>query len=650
MKIFSFRYKLALVISSLLLVSIFGVFYVVQTNLEKQFVQTIKSDLGVTRNLVFRLMRNRQKVLGSYALSLEGDRMIRDVLTDKTMDRETANDIVKEEILGNYTEIDILTVLSPDGKVIASSMNNMQWENTLQAIEVYSKALTGEVSSGYLFVDNICFQLIATPVFIREEMIGINILAIKLGQKEINDIQQMSSVELAFFRKDQVFLSTKWHEKYSSSLLFEKLDEIPIDSKQKNLQQTTLGGERYLYYSVSEQNFFPDFILAKSLDKELVFVEKIRNDAILIGLIVLMFGFILSIFFASSISKPIQALRKATEEVDQQNYDYRLHIQSKDEFALLSDSFNSMMSGLAEREKMRGVMHKVVSKEIAEELLSKGGVSLGGEEREVSILFSDIRGFTQISEGMSASELLDLLNEYFTRVSLCIDDNFGVIDKYIGDAIMAIFGAPVTHNHDAVNSVLAAQAMVEALMLFNNETADLYGKELEVGIGINTGTVVAGNMGSENRLNYTVLGDEVNLASRLEGLTKKYGVHIIISGSTYDALLKENVENKHLIICRALEKVQVKGKVNAVMIYQVFSPTELLLDNFEQCLSAFHRAIDFFHQKMFDEAYELLKQLHKEHPKDGPVKLFKEKCELYLEEPSYYDRHYVNGAFRFNEK
>ncbi|MBT4836275.1 MAG: adenylate/guanylate cyclase domain-containing protein, partial [Methylococcales bacterium] len=436
MKIFSFRYKLALVISSLLLVSIFGVFYVVQTNLEKQFVQTIKSDLGVTRNLVFRLMRNRQKVLGSYALSLEGDRMIRDVLTDKTMDRETANDIVKEEILGNYTEIDILTVLSPDGKVIASSMNNMQWENTLQAIEVYSKALTGEVSSGYLFVDNICFQLIATPVFIREEMIGINILAIKLGQKEINDIQQMSSVELAFFRKDQVFLSTKWHEKYSSSLLFEKLDEIPIDSKQKNLQQTTLGGERYLYYSVSEQNFFPDFILAKSLDKELVFVEKIRNDAILIGLIVLMFGFILSIFFASSISKPIQALRKATEEVDQQNYDYRLHIQSKDEFALLSDSFNSMMSGLAEREKMRGVMHKVVSKEIAEELLSKGGVSLGGEEREVSILFSDIRGFTQISEGMSASELLDLLNEYFTRESLCIDDNFGVIDKYIGDAIM----------------------------------------------------------------------------------------------------------------------------------------------------------------------------------------------------------------------
>ncbi|MBT4836796.1 MAG: adenylate/guanylate cyclase domain-containing protein, partial [Methylococcales bacterium] len=226
----------------------------------------------------------------------------------------------------------------------------------------------------------------------------------------------------------------------------------------------------------------------------------------------------------------------------------------------------------------------------------------------------------------------------------------GFIDKYIGDAIMAIFGAPVTHNHDAVNSVLAAQAMVEALMLFNNETADLYGKELEVGIGINTGTVVAGNMGSENRLNYTVLGDEVNLASRLEGLTKKYGVHIIISGSTYDALLKENVENKHLIICRALEKVQVKGKVNAVMIYQVFSPTELLLDNFEQCLSAFHRAIDFFHQKMFDEAYELLKQLHKEHPKDGPVKLFKEKCELYLEEPSYYDRHYVNGAFRFNEK
>jgi class 3 adenylate cyclase len=175
------------------------------------------------------------------------------------------------------------------------------------------------------------------------------------------------------------------------------------------------------------------------------------------------------------------------------------------------------------------VLNKVVSHDVAAELM-KGDVELGGENRLVSVLFADIRGFTALTEGMEPQGVIGLLNECMEHLSRAIDAEAGVVDKFIGDEVMAVFGAPVTQNDHARRAVAAALNMREGMAAFNAVRMERGEVPLGIGVGINSGVAVAGNMGSTNRLNYTVLGDAVNLASRLAGQAK--AGQILISGAT----------------------------------------------------------------------------------------------------------------------
>ena len=241
-------------------------------------------------------------------------------------------------------------------------------------------------------------------------------------------------------------------------------------------------------------------------------------------------------------------------EIATGNYDHRVELRQKDEIGLLGDSFNQMSAGLAERDRVRDLLGKVVSPAIASELLRKK-VTLGGEQREVTVLFSDLRDFTSMSEAAGPEEMLHILNHYFTRMAAIVEKHGGVVDKYVGDALMALFGAPVASADDADHAICAALEMTEALGELNREWKLRGLSAIGVGIGINTDVVVAGNMGSEKRLNYTVIGDGVNLASRLEQLTKmpEYAARIIVSRAT---LAKAKGQYR----TRRLGEVAVKGK------------------------------------------------------------------------------------------
>ncbi|MGE0685099.1 MAG: adenylate/guanylate cyclase domain-containing protein, partial [Candidatus Binatia bacterium] len=251
------------------------------------------------------------------------------------------------------------------------------------------------------------------------------------------------------------------------------------------------------------------------------------------------------------------------QEVLKGNLTHRLNVEREDEIGFLARSFNDMVVGLEEREKIRDIIDKVVSPEIAYELLQRG-VTLGGEEREATVFFADIRGFTTLSEQLPPPELIQLLNAYLGRMSRIIENEKGVIDKYIGDEVMAIFGAPLPQADHAVHAVTAALGMLRELALFNNEqrATSVGAPLLRIGIGIASGPVVAGNVGSPERLNYTVLGDTVNLASRLQELTKEYGVPLLISGTTY-----ERVAIK--FPCRLLGKSTVRGRQEETVLYTV---------------------------------------------------------------------------------
>jgi adenylate cyclase len=264
---------------------------------------------------------------------------------------------------------------------------------------------------------------------------------------------------------------------------------------------------------------------------------------------------------ASVMSGALKRVTDALKRLQKNEYVKVRDVETGDELEDLASGFNTMIDGLQERDKLKTTFGKYMTEAVMEHLLA-GKVQLGGESLTATILFSDIRSFTSISEKMDAKALVSLLNEYFTEMVDVVIREDGVVDKYIGDAIMAVFGAPVTKPDDALHAVRAAVGMREALAALNEKLAARGMPALKTGIGIHTGEVVAGNIGSEKRMEYTVIGDTVNLASRLESATKELGAPVLVSDDTY-RLVKDHVR------ARAVKEITVKGREKPVMTYEI---------------------------------------------------------------------------------
>jgi len=296
--------------------------------------------------------------------------------------------------------------------------------------------------------------------------------------------------------------------------------------------RTTAAGREW---SVRAQPLTPgdpaqgERIVAVPLDEVLAPFRRIREALLLGGAGSLVLSALLGAALSRSLTRPVRALVAATGQVAEGDYETEVAVTSHDEIGTLADAFNDMTRGLLLRERYRSVLNKVVSQDVAEELM-KGDVELGGENRLVSVLFADIRGFTAMTEGMEPQEVIGLLNDCMEHLSQSIDAEGGVVDKFIGDEVMAVFGAPATQDDHARRAVSAALRMREDMAAFN-AVRGVRGKlPIEIGVGINSGVAVAGNMGSSNRLNYTVVGDMVNLASRLAGQARPG--EILIGGAT----------------------------------------------------------------------------------------------------------------------
>lgn len=306
-------------------------------------------------------------------------------------------------------------------------------------------------------------------------------------------------------------------------------------------------------------------ILQYSLDEKLRPARDTEQVLLYVTLGGLTAALILGLAFARRLSQPIVALVGHTRRIALGDYSVRNTTYRPDELGRLSEAFDQMSRGLAERDRVRDLLDKNVSPEVAAQLLRDGAL-LGGQEREVTILFADLRGFTTLSEKLTPQELLTLLNRYLDRMSTAIEAHGGVIDKFIGDAIMALFGAPVAQADAADRALAAALAMEKALAQLNTELAAEGIAPLGIGIGINTARVVAGNIGSHRRLNYSVIGDGVNVASRLQSLTRtsEYHTNVITSAATLAAL-----GDSKKFAPRPLGRVPVKGRAEPVEIFAV---------------------------------------------------------------------------------
>lgn len=225
---------------------------------------------------------------------------------------------------------------------------------------------------------------------------------------------------------------------------------------------------------------------------------------------------------------------------------------------------DELQQKVQDQERVMKLFQKYVPEHVVADALSREDDDsiLKGESRIVSVLMSDIRNFTALSSGMDPKDVVSFLNDYFSLMTECVRRHNGTVNKFIGDGLLAIFGAPVSYLGNQDNAVLCALEMMESLGRFNAKYADKFGDELRIGIGINTGEVVVGNIGSEDRVEYTVIGDTVNVASRIESLTKGHDDAIFISKSTYD-MVKDIVDTKN---CGFFE---VKGKEEKIAVYQV---------------------------------------------------------------------------------
>lgn len=282
-----------------------------------------------------------------------------------------------------------------------------------------------------------------------------------------------------------------------------------------------------------------------------------------------------------------------------------------------------LLDDMSREQEVKKILARTLSDDVAAKLLSGGKLSLGGVMEKASILFSDIRSFTNLSEELGAAGVVDMLNEYFSFMEDILKGNGGVIDKYIGDAIMALFGVPAKLGKDADRAVKAALDMLAALEVLNKDRLARGHKAIAIGVGVSTGEVIAGNIGSPSRMNYTVIGDTVNLASRIESLTKQYGAELLICGETM-ACLSEPVQ------ARKVDLVQVKGQTAAVVLYQVFRPAPALDPVW---LQTYSDGFEAYARGEWNAALGHLDKVKALRPDDKAASLVMERCRVLQANP-----------------
>lgn len=290
---------------------------------------------------------------------------------------------------------------------------------------------------------------------------------------------------------------------------------------------------------------------------------------------------------------------------------------------------------------IKGMFSQYVSKSVVNELLADPGkLKLGGERKTITILFSDIAGFTTFAEKKEPEELVSFINEFLNEMSEIIMVNDGTLDKYLGDAVMAFWGAPVAVEDHAYKACLTALQMQDKLAELRDKWSLSGETPIHIRIGINSGEVIVGNIGGEKRFDYTVLGDDVNLASRLEGANKEYGSNIMISGSTYEFV-------KEKVLVRELDVIRVKGKTEPTTIYELIS-----LSSDPKAIKAidemheYFQGLELYRHKTFEAAMDYFKRCY-EKLGDYPSKVYLKRCEYYLQNPPASD---WDGVFEFKTK
>ena len=402
-------------------------------------------------------------------------------------------------------------------------------------------------------------EVVATPVEEEGEMIGVFLMGIDAETQldhmltRVNRASQEETASTGFFAAGQVVQLEGLREIDRESLSTLVAEEI---SGEEGKSELVLEGEtyRFAWQEMNPESILPSayqiaFFPLAGVQAE---ISALRTKLLLVGLLALAMAVVASFLISRGLAKPVSVLEEATRRIGEGDFTARVEVGSKDELGRLAKSFNAMAEELAMKERYREVLSKVSDEAVAQSLI-EGELELGGETLFLTVLFCDIREFTGLTEAMDPQGVIRLLNEHMTAMTKLVYEHRGVVDKFIGDEIMAVFGAPKSYGDDPGNAVRCALAMIEKRKELNAASEVPF----EIGVGVASGKMVAGCMGSEDRLNYTVLGEPVNLAARLCGQAEPGEVLAAVTeGVAQGELLK-------------LEMKGFRGRVSAVRVESV---------------------------------------------------------------------------------
>lgn len=531
-------------------------------------IRSIEEDLLTGRNVFARAIDQRLEHLLHGAELLSGDFAFKQAFFEAADDRET----LLSALVNHRDRIGAHNILLADldGRLVGGTWSNWGETEERLLLAMIDAAMETEFlhADSFALLEEELYALVVIPLLAPRPEAWI-CLGFSITDEFAADFKSTAGVDISFLqtseRGPRIFASTLTATAQASLRHGEGIRSPGRESGKDaaflvNLDETYVAS--WLPLTVTG-GAGTGVLLQRSLQTELAPYRRLQWALIGIAVGGLVVTGIAGVWLAGSVSRPVADLVAGTRRVDKGDYTTRVTIPQKDELGELAHSFNRLTEGMAERDRVRDTLGKVVSPEIARELMRRD-IQLGGEEREVTVLFADIRGFTTLSEKIPAAEVVSALNLYLTRMSRIIEEEGGVVDKFIGDEIMALFGAPVQHGDDAGRAVRTALRMVAEVDRLAGELSERKLPAFNIGIGVNTAVVIAGNMGSESRLNYTVIGDGVNLASRLQTLTREpqYNTRILVGEGAV------NRSNGRFTF-RPLGEVQVKGRQGLVKIFAV---------------------------------------------------------------------------------
>ncbi|MDO8270885.1 MAG: adenylate/guanylate cyclase domain-containing protein [Gammaproteobacteria bacterium] len=619
----SFRTRLLVFLLALLLPVLLGIYAFVNRENNTYTTETINSYLELGAD-VFDFTREEHKnTLLTITSTLTRDWGFRNAFG--TGDPFTIIDAADNVLMRSLGAADMMLISSMDGEVIIDTRTQgfESLEGEWLALMESAASSDEGIGDAVITVEGVPYQITVIPLFLPTPVAWIfggypldNQFAATVKQSIVSDVsivqfQRQEGGATDAVAAVSVIASTLTEE--DQRLLIAQLQETPLNTgvldagggaqattRRIQLSEGEYGTLMRPLYGEPGEELQIVAVIQKSYNENMENVQAFQRVLLQFYLAVLAVSLLAVVLLARSVTRPVLDLAQRVRRIESGDFGQSVQVSGRDEISELATSVNNMARGLAEKEKVRDLLGKVVSHEIAEELLSKT-IELGGEEKIVTVLFADIKGFTSLCENTPPEAVLTLLNSYLSEITAVIERHQGVVDKYTGDSVMALFGAPLSRGNDAQNAVRTALAMEEAMTSLNARNRAAGMAEVEAGIGVHTGLVVAGNLGSQNRLNYTVIGDSVNLSARLEGLTRKYHVANIVSETTRLSAPG--------FVYRELDLVRVAGKREPVRIFEVIGEEGTVSASTLLELTTFASALQAYRARQWDEAQALFEQL-----------------------------------------